>query len=74
MNEMEELEDFHYQNHTDRPDNISEEDWDGRYRVWSELTENWRLVLVLPICNTKCFYQIDPWMELSRKIIDENTR
>jgi hypothetical protein len=32
-----EIEDFHYQNSTDRPDDISEKDWDHRYQVWNRL-------------------------------------
>jgi hypothetical protein len=37
------LSDFHYQNHTDRPDGISEKDWDNREKVWDD---------IFGICNT----------------------
>lgn len=33
------IEDYHYQNQTDMPDNISESDWDERRDIWDEILE-----------------------------------
>lgn len=33
------IEDFHYQNQTDRPDDISEEDYEARSDVWEHIFE-----------------------------------
>lgn len=32
--------DFHYQNSTDKPDNVEEDEWDHRRKVWTRLTKN----------------------------------
>lgn len=32
-----EIHDFHYQNNTDRPDRISEDDWEHRRHIWKSL-------------------------------------
>lgn len=33
------LEDFHYQNSTDQPEEITEEEWENRREVWDEILE-----------------------------------
>ena len=35
-----EFADFHYQDSTDRPEEFSEEEWAGRERIWSEITQD----------------------------------
>jgi hypothetical protein len=68
MNEMEELEDFHYQNSTDKPDEISEEDWENREKVWDEIYKaGWMMQLTLDIVTNTGFFRIDPYFELCEK-------
>ena len=33
------FKDYHYQNQTDKPDEVSDEDWEERGRVWDEIFE-----------------------------------
>jgi hypothetical protein len=49
-----ELEDYHYQNQTDQPDDISEAEWEERRLVWDTLYDrNWSLGCVLDV--------VTPW-------------
>lgn len=54
LNTMPELEDYHYQNQTDRPEDISEAEWEERRLVWDTLYDrNWSLGCVLDV--------VTPW-------------
>lgn len=57
------LEDFHYQNQTDRPRHISGQAWAHRARVWNWLLEDerWDDKLVLDIVTADGFGRVDPW-------------
>ena len=37
----EKFEDFHYQNSTDKPDDVSDEDWWARSSKWDEIMPTW---------------------------------
>jgi len=68
VEKMPELEDFHYQNQSDRPENISEKAWKVRAKVWDEILEYedvGRHVSVDVLCWQN-FYRIDPWYDLAR--------
>lgn len=56
------LEDFHYQNQTDRPKFISPQKWGNRKRVYTAM--EWDDVLVLDICRWDMFYKLDPSCEM----------
>lgn len=60
------LEDFHYQNQTDKPNHISTRAWAHRARVWNWLLddERWDDKLVLDVVTADGFNRVDPWMHL----------
>ena len=60
------LRDYHYQNQTDRPENISQKQWRERRRIWfgMDKADQWKDVLVLDICTWSMFYEIDPWITM----------
>lgn len=53
LNLLRELEDFHYQNQTDRPETITARQWAERRRTWAPFLrdDNWQDQLVLSIVN-----------------------
>jgi hypothetical protein len=56
------LEDFHYQNQTDRPDGISASAWAHRRKVWAEIYQaGWDHFLTLVICDFDRYRTLDPW-------------
>ena len=63
------LEDYHYQNQTDKPKRISNKAWEERARVWNgmDAADQWQDVLVLDICRYNMFYQIDPVWDMCLK-------
>lgn len=67
--ELPELEDFHYQNSTDRPGSVSEADWDHRGDTWEEIFKHEGVGrhVALDICSWQAFYRIDPWFQLARE-------
>lgn len=61
------LEDYHYQNQTDHPEEVPAKDWDRRKRVWNGITKHQGGVgryVVLEILNTSNLYQLDPGYDL----------
>lgn len=65
-----ELEDFHYQNQTDRPEEITPEDWDNRRRVWDGISKKNHDIGIhvdLEISSWHSFYLVDPWVSLARE-------
>lgn len=69
LKEDKRLQDYHYQNQTDRPKDISAREWESRRKVWNHLvnskTRKWSDVLVLNICQYDIYYMVDPWVEMS---------
>lgn len=64
------LEDFHYQNQTDKPKSVSLEDWDARATIWNDMTTRsgvFRDQLVLTISSHDCYWHFDPWIELAQE-------
>lgn len=62
LEDMGELEDFHYQNHTDQPENINDEEWEERFKIWEKILN--KPSLHLEICNANIFWRVDPYIEL----------
>ena len=64
------LEDFHYQNQTDRPEEISDKEWKKRERVWDAMIDSgqWKDLLVLKICQYNFLYQLLPDTEMATEI------
>ncbi len=55
------VEDFHYQNQTDRPEKISERAWRVREKTWDKIDKaGWKNFLILDICSYDAFPYIDP--------------
>lgn len=64
---MPELEDFHYQNQSDRPDEVSARAWSHRKQVWDEISKvnhDIGLHVDLAICSWHIFRLIDPWWRM----------
>jgi hypothetical protein len=70
LGELSYLEDFHYQNQTDRPDGVSSRDWKKRERVWDGVidSDRWQDLLVLEICRYEFMYLLFPEGEMAREI------
>lgn len=56
------LEDYHYQNASDKPDHISAAQWASRARVWDRLLDEGAEhdKLILSIVSPERFYDVDP--------------
>jgi hypothetical protein len=65
------LEDFHYQNQTDKSARISDKRWETRGRIWDELDlddTHWNDRLVLEIFHPEAFFRIGyPLIEVKGK-------
>lgn len=64
-----ELEDFHYQNSTDRPEDVSPDAWDERRRIWDEMATPpsgglFKDQLLLEISSWQSFWHLNPWHDL----------
>lgn len=70
------LVDFHYQNQTDRPKNISNKEWDHRAKIWNGMMEasQWEDVLVLELCAFDMFYQVNPFFSLYSDYVKKRSR
>ncbi len=69
VREMPELEDFHYQNQTDPPDDVSAKDWAKRRRVWDGITKYQDVgrYVTLEILNYNKLWKMDPIYDLARE-------
>lgn len=70
VSKLPELEDFHYQNQSDRPEDIRAKDWANRRRVWDGISKKNHDIgvhLDLEICSWGSFYLIDPWVLMARE-------
>lgn len=58
------LEDYHYQNQSDRPPHISSKEWSKRADVWEFMLDEdrWCDMVALDIVTPSSFSRIDPWM------------
>lgn len=68
--EMPELEDFHYQNSTDRPKKVSERQWKNRRRVWDSISKAYNDIgnhVTVDVVSWHGFYRIDPWLKLVKE-------
>jgi hypothetical protein len=61
------LRDYHYQNQTDKPPQVSARQWNEREKIWLAMDSagQWEDVLVLDLCKWDMWYKIDPWLELA---------
>jgi len=69
VHELPELEDFHYQNQVDRPEEVSDKDWAARRRVWDGITEYQDIGrhVTLEILSYNTLWKLDPVYDLSRE-------
>jgi hypothetical protein len=60
------LEDYHYQNQTDRPVTISRTEWGRRARVWNALSDadRWSYYTLVDICSFSNWWVINPYYDL----------
>lgn len=71
------LVDFHYQNQTDRPENITARQWNQRRKVWDDIFGKSGLdpfQLTLQISNWQKWYQLDPWLHMAFKFREKPPR
>lgn len=69
VEKMPELEDFHYQNQSDRPEGVSAKDWSNRCRVWNGISKENHDIGVhvdLDICSWSSFRLVDPWISMAQ--------
>ena len=64
------VKEYHYQNQSDRPDDVSAREWEERRRVWGPLTERepWRDVLILELCSVATWWSVDPWLDMDSEL------
>jgi len=70
MAKMPALEDYHYQNSSDRPEEIGARAWAARAATWDRAMYpnwNWRPFLALDVVSVNGWHEIDPGAELMRK-------
>jgi len=68
--EMRELADFHYQNSSDKPKNISKREWDHRRRVWDGIAAKYNDVgnhVTVNVVSWHNFFRVDPWFKLAEE-------
>ncbi|MCK4258063.1 MAG: hypothetical protein KAX49_03745 [Halanaerobiales bacterium] len=63
------LEDFAYWNNTDKPKEITNDEWDERERIWNAMFDTkWiEKQLILVISEYDDFWRISPWLDLKRE-------
>lgn len=63
------LVDFHFQNSTDKPKDVSKGDWAKRRRVWYGMddADQWFDVLTLEVCSFASWWRIDPGTQIFRE-------
>ena len=61
------LEDYHYQNQTDRPKHINPRHWGARKRTWNAMLDasRWDDVLLLEVCKWDLWFKVDPWWDMT---------
>ncbi len=67
VREMPEVEDYHYQNQTDPPEEVPPKEWAKRRRVWDGITKDPGGVgrhVTLEVLNPSNFYRMDPAMQV----------
>lgn len=70
VKDMSGLQDFHYQNQTDRPEEISARDWLNRKNTWYGLAALHKDIgnhVVLVITDWESFYHVDPWVDMVKE-------
>jgi|GEM_PF-5076103 len=63
------LEDFSYWNNSDRPEEVTSQDWAWRATVWNELTDHdkWLEFVTLDVVSWHGWPQVSPMMEIARE-------
>jgi hypothetical protein len=69
VREMPELEDFHYQNQTDPPKEVSSKEWAQRRRVWDGITKDDDIgrFVTLEILSFPKLWKLDPFYDLAQE-------
>ena len=70
IEKLPELQDFHYQNSTNRPKGIGAKDWANRRKVWHAITKENQGIgnfLVLDIHSYQAFWRICPYIDILRE-------
>lgn len=65
------LEDYHYQNQTDRPEDVTEHEWELRARTWKGIFSHkggYPNQLVLDISSALDWWRLDPHMKLASEL------
>jgi len=73
LDDSEKVSDFAYWNNTDRPEEITDEEWDHRRDIWNELLDEekeWDMLVIELLCPGN-FYRIDPWLEITKDLYNK---
>lgn len=67
------LTDFHFQNSSDKPRNVTRKAWDERERIWNEMCDAAAVPhgVDLVICSWDSFHRVDPWLDLYREFAEK---
>ncbi|MCK4526130.1 hypothetical protein KAW18_02065 [candidate division WOR-3 bacterium] len=68
------LEEFGYYNNTDKPENVSDRDWDDRELIWNAIIDVWERQLVCIISEYDDFWRISPWLDLKREEFEKSKK
>lgn len=70
LDELPDLRDYHYQNSSDRPKDVTAREWLRRRKAWDAMCNPKTDVIrhvALDICNKDNFWRLDPWISLVHK-------
>jgi hypothetical protein len=61
------IEEFGYQNQTDRPERFTPQEWAARSRVWHALTKEptWYEFALVEVSSYGKFWRLNPWWDLA---------
>jgi hypothetical protein len=70
VEQLPELEDYHYQNQSDRPDEVSAREWAQRRDTWNAIVDNNQNIgnhVTLDVFDWTGFHLADPWRDLAKE-------
>jgi hypothetical protein len=76
MRKHEALEDYHFQDQSDQPDNISSREWHERGRTWAPLLEDsrWRDIFLIEVLSVSNFWTVSPAYDMMLKSMNRKAK
>jgi len=75
LNDMSELEDYYYQNSTDKPEEISDEEWKKRVEIWDSIYSDHGFTtcqLHMDICDWEIYaLKFSPFLDFYKEILEK---